>query len=66
MVAPSADLQLALDVIGVFVFALSGALVGVRRGLDMVGVVVLAGVAGLAVFSVGPSCCAGSCMPCPP
>lgn len=47
MVAQSADLQLALDVIGVFVFALSGALVGVRRGLDLVGVVVLAWLAGL-------------------
>ncbi len=47
MVSPSADLQLALDIIGVFVFALSGALVAVRRGLDLVGVVVLAWVAGL-------------------
>lgn len=47
MVAPSADLQLAFDIIGVFVFALSGALVGVRRGLDLIGVAILAWVAGL-------------------
>ncbi len=47
MVASSAELQLALDLIGVFVFALSGALVGVRKQLDMLGVAVLACVAGL-------------------
>jgi uncharacterized membrane protein YeiH len=33
---------LALDLIGVFIFALSGALAGVRKGLDMFGVMVLA------------------------
>ncbi len=33
---------LALDLIGVFIFALAGALAGVRRGLDMFGVMVLA------------------------
>jgi uncharacterized membrane protein YeiH len=33
---------LALDLVGIVVFALSGALVAVRRGLDLVGVVVLA------------------------
>ncbi|MET9070290.1 trimeric intracellular cation channel family protein [Streptosporangium sandarakinum] len=32
----------ALDLIGIFVFALSGALVGVRRRLDVVGMTVLA------------------------
>ena len=39
--------QVVLDVCGVFVFALSGALVAVRRGLDLFGVMVLAWVAGL-------------------
>jgi uncharacterized membrane protein YeiH len=47
MVASSSELQLALDLIGVFVFALSGALVGVRKGLDLVGVAVLSWIAGL-------------------
>ncbi|MGB3257566.1 MAG: trimeric intracellular cation channel family protein [Ornithinimicrobium sp.] len=47
MVASSTELQLALDLIGVFVFALSGALVGVRKQLDLLGVAVLAVVAGL-------------------
>lgn len=47
MVATTEGLQLLLDLIGVFVFALSGALVAVRRGLDMVGVAALAWVAGL-------------------
>lgn len=36
-----------LDTLGVFVFALSGGLVAVRKGLDLVGVIVLAWVAGL-------------------
>ncbi|MFC5946435.1 trimeric intracellular cation channel family protein, partial [Micromonospora harpali] len=31
-----------LDLVGIFVFALSGALVGVRRRLDVVGMAVLA------------------------
>ncbi|HAE48381.1 MAG TPA: hypothetical protein DCK97_13260, partial [Tistrella mobilis] len=31
----------ALDLIGTFVFALSGAVVAVRRGLDLFGVLVL-------------------------
>lgn len=43
----TASLQTVLDVCGVFVFALSGALVAVRRGLDLFGVLVLAWVAGL-------------------
>lgn len=47
MVASSSELQLALDLIGVFVFALSGALVGVRKHLDLLGVAVLSWVAGL-------------------
>lgn len=47
MVASNEGLQLFLDIVGVFVFALSGALVAVRRGLDMVGVAVLAWLAGL-------------------
>lgn len=41
------NLQVLLDILGVFVFALSGGLVAVRKGLDLVGVVVLAWVAGL-------------------
>ena len=45
--ATFATLRLALDLVGVFVFALSGALVAVRRGLDLFGVLVLAWVAGL-------------------
>lgn len=40
-------LRLVLDLVGVFVFALSGALLAVRRGLDLFGVLVLAWVAGL-------------------
>ena len=41
------SLQLWLDLIGVFVFALSGGLVAVRRSLDLFGVFVLAWIAGL-------------------
>ena len=47
MLTDTATLQLFLDLVGVFVFALSGALVAVRRGLDIFGVMVLAWVAGL-------------------
>ncbi len=47
MLTDTASLQVVLDVCGVFVFALSGALVAVRRGLDLFGVLVLAWVAGL-------------------
>ena len=43
----TASTQLVLDLVGVFVFALSGAIVGVRRGLDLFGILVLAWVAGL-------------------
>ncbi|KNX39276.1 membrane protein [Luteipulveratus halotolerans] len=47
MLTANSDLQLGLDLVGVFVFALSGGLVAVRARLDLVGVVVLAWVAGL-------------------
>lgn len=41
------SLQVVLDVAGVFVFALSGALLAVRRGFDLFGILVLAWAAGL-------------------
>lgn len=47
MVTPDPQLQLILDMVGVFAFALSGALVAVRKQLDLVGVLVLAWLAGL-------------------
>lgn len=47
MLTDTTALQLVLDVVGVFVFALSGAVVAVRRGLDLFGVLVLAWVAGV-------------------
>ena len=34
--------ELALDLVGIFVFAVSGAMLGVRKGFDAVGIVVLA------------------------
>ena len=37
----------AFDLVGIFVFALTGGLVGVRKGLDIFGVLVLAGTTGL-------------------
>lgn len=40
-------LQLTFDLVGVFVFALSGGLVAIKKGLDLVGVIVLACAAGL-------------------
>src|SRR3954452_19185613 len=40
-------LVVVLDLAGIFVFALSGALVAVRKGLDVFGVLVLAGTTGL-------------------
>jgi uncharacterized membrane protein YeiH len=43
---PSAVL-VVLDLAGIFVFALSGGLVAVRKELDMFGVLVLAGITGL-------------------
>lgn len=45
-------LPVALDLIGIFVFALSGALLGVRIRFDIVGVLVLGAVTGLGLFSV--------------
>ncbi|OLT16328.1 hypothetical protein BJF86_10070 [Serinicoccus sp. CNJ-927] len=47
MIAASADVRLALDLAGIFVFALSGGLVAVRARLDLFGVAVLAWVSGL-------------------
>jgi uncharacterized membrane protein YeiH len=38
---------IVLDLVGIFVFAISGALVAVRKGLDVFGVLVLAGMTGL-------------------
>ena len=43
---PSTTL-VVLDLVGIFVFAISGALVAVRKGLDLFGVLVLAGTTGL-------------------
>jgi len=40
------DLPLVLDLTGTFVFALSGALAGARRELDLFGVLVLSFAAG--------------------
>src|SRR5918911_3832632 len=40
-------LLLVLELAGIFVFAISGALVAVRKGLDVFGVLVLAGTTGL-------------------
>ena len=39
-------LPIVLDLTGTFVFALSGALAGTRRGLDLFGVIVLSFAAG--------------------
>lgn len=47
MLIPEKSLQMALDVIGVFVFALSGGLVALRAQFDLYGVLVLAWVTGL-------------------
>jgi uncharacterized membrane protein YeiH len=47
MITYDTNLQLALDLVGVFVFALSGGLVAVKKGLDLFGVLVLAGAAAL-------------------
>ena len=43
---PSVTL-VVLDLVGIFVFAISGALVAVRKDLDVFGVLVLAGTTGL-------------------
>ncbi len=47
MITYDANLQLAFDLVGVFVFALSGGLVAVKKRLDLFGVLVLAGAAAL-------------------
>lgn len=47
MLHAPADVRLVLDIVGIFVFALSGGLVGVRARLDMFGVAVLAWATGL-------------------
>lgn len=47
MIAIPSDVSLVLDIVGIFVFALSGGLVGVRARLDIFGVAVLAWVTGL-------------------
>lgn len=39
--------QVVLDLVGIFVFSISGALVAVRKGYDVFGVLVLAGMTGL-------------------
>jgi len=47
-VSPDPSVTLVvLDLVGIFVFAISGALVAVRKGLDVFGVLVLAGTTGL-------------------
>lgn len=48
MTAPEPATSLVvLDLLGIFVFAVSGALVGVRKHLDLFGILVLAGATGL-------------------
>ncbi len=47
MLTAHADLSLALDVIGIFAFAISGGLVGVRARFDLFGIAVLAFITGL-------------------
>ncbi|MDQ4054764.1 MAG: trimeric intracellular cation channel family protein [Actinomycetota bacterium] len=42
-----AETLVTFDLVGIFVFAISGALVAVRKGLDIFGVLVLAGTTGL-------------------
>jgi uncharacterized membrane protein YeiH len=45
--ADDSPLLLVLELVGIFVFALSGGLVAVRKHLDIFGVIVLAGATGL-------------------
>ncbi|MFK5646688.1 trimeric intracellular cation channel family protein [Ornithinimicrobium sp. LYQ121] len=47
MLTAPADVRLALDLVGIFAFAISGGLVGLRTRLDLFGVAVLAWVTGL-------------------
>jgi uncharacterized membrane protein YeiH len=37
------DVQLAFELVGIFVFAISGALMAIRKDFDVVGIVLLAG-----------------------
>ena len=46
-VSEPATTLVVLDLVGIFVFAITGALVGVRKDLDVFGVLVLAGTTGL-------------------
>jgi uncharacterized membrane protein YeiH len=46
-VSPEPTTLVVLDLVGIFVFAISGGLVAVRKGLDVFGVLVLAGTTGL-------------------
>ena len=46
-VSEPATTLVVLDLVGIFVFAVTGALVGVRKELDLFGVLVLAGTTGL-------------------
>lgn len=46
-ISHAGSLLVVLDLVGIFVFAISGGLVGVRKGLDVFGVLVLAGATGL-------------------
>src|SRR3546814_776417 len=41
------SVRVILDLLGIFVFAMSGALVAIRKDLDLFGVLVLAGATGL-------------------
>ena len=43
----SVSILVVFDLLGIFVFAISGALVAVRKGLDLFAVLVLAGTTGL-------------------
>ncbi len=47
LVADPGPLLVVLDLVGIFVFAISGGLVAVRKDLDLFGVLVLAGATGL-------------------
>jgi uncharacterized membrane protein YeiH len=46
-IAEPATTLVVLDLVGIFVFAITGGLVGVRKDLDVFGVLVLAGTTGL-------------------
>jgi uncharacterized membrane protein YeiH len=41
------DVQLAFELVGIFVFAISGALMAIRKDFDVVGIVLLAGITAL-------------------